>query len=388
MMVAWGTCQPADIALSRRTEEGSDVLQDEPRYHDVSPFRQSLATFWGRVARSGALTAMALLLLIGGVTTVYMAHMHGRIHQLITVTEHSGATPLAARPGGQDVLHLFRAERIGSVTPDFSSATLLPGDGMMLLQTTLILPGRGDVPVLQATPDADLVAAGVNVSGASFSVLSQSRAGSQWSAPVEVLAGQPASQVSSDVIPDGSRAVARFAAASASAQQGIEATVDTAMTGHGLDLTISATNTSNSPRLLTLSWQPRFLAPTAGMSALMVVVPSSSDALPADVSLGTRNVDQVYTNLKHSFLSTGPEVRLRNRADGYTLRVTALTPSIRSLHLQAAKDGKSVLIAFSTASGKDGAESRTVVTPGETLQWRVRVEALAESTSAFAPSAQ
>jgi hypothetical protein len=366
-------------------------LQDEPKYQDVSPFRRGLAAAWDRVARSGALTPLALLLLIGGVTALYMAHMHGRIHQLTTVTEHDGPSQISARPGGQEVLRLFRAGRIGSVTPEFSSATLLPGDGMLLLQTTLILPGRGDVPLLQATPDAGLAAAGLNVSGAPFSVLAQSRAGSQWVAPVEMLAGHPSSQVSNDVVPDGSRAIAHFAAAADPAPvtiQGVEVTVETSLTGHGLELMISARNSSTTPRSLTLGWQPRFLAPVAGMSALTVIAPFGADSVPAEIPLGTRDIDQTYTNLKHSFLSTGPEVRLRNRADGYTLRMTAMTPSIRSLHVQAAKDGKSVLLAFSTAGGKDGAESRTIVAPGATMQWRVRVEALAESTSPYAPSAQ
>ena len=364
-------------------------MQDEPKYEEDSRFRRGLAAAWDGFARSGALTPVVVLLLIGGVTAVYMAHMHGRIHQLTTVTENGSATQTAARPGGQDVLRLFRAGRIGAMTPEFSSATLLPGDGMLMLQTTLILPGRGDVPLLQSTPDTELAAAGANLSGAAFSVLSQTRAGSQWLDPVEVLAGHPSSQVSNDVIPDGSRAIAHYAAAADPApvsQQGVEVTVDSSLTGHGLELMLSARNSSSSPRSLTLEWSPRFLAPLAGLSALTVVAPASSDNLPAEIALGARNVDQTYTNLKHTFLGSGPEVRLRNRGDGYTLRITAMTPSIRSLHVQAEKNGKSVLLAFSTAAGKDSAESRTVVAPGETLEWRVRVEALPESTSAFAPS--
>ena len=208
---------------------------------------------------------------------------------------------------------------------------------------------------------------------------------------MEVLAGQPSSQVSSDIVPDGSRAVAHFAAAADPAplsQQGLEVTVESSLTGHGLELMISARNSGTSPRSLTLGWEPRFLAPTAGMSALTVIAPSGPGGAPTNLPLGTHDIDETYTDLKHSFLSTGPEVRLRSRADGYTLRITAVTPSIRSLHVQAAKDGKSVLLAFSTAGAKEGADSRTIVAPGETLQWRVRVEALAESTSAFAPSAQ
>ena len=366
-------------------------MQDEPKYDNVSPLRRNVAAAWGRVARSGTLTPIALLLLIGGVTALYTAHVRGRIHQLTTVTEHDGTAPIAARPGDQDVLRLFRAERIGSVTPEFSSATLLPGDGMMLLQTTLILPGRGDVDLLQSTPAKELAAAGLDVSGAPFSVQTQSRAGAQWLPPVEVLARRPSSQVSSDVIPDGSRAVAHFAAAADPApvpQQGIEVTMETSLTGHGLELMLSARNSSTSPRALTMDWQPRFLAPVAGLSALTVITPSGPNHPAAEIPLGTRAVNETYTSLKRTFLSTGPEVRLRNRADGYTLRMTVMTPSIHSLHVQAAKDGKSVLLAFSTAGDKAGADSRTIIAPGETLQWRARLEVLAESTSAFAPSTQ
>jgi aldose 1-epimerase len=392
MMVAWDR----DWHFShdaRRCRKGQTRLQDghEPDYQDVSAFRRGLATAWGVVSRSGALTAVTLLLLLTCVTALYMAHMGGHFHKLTTVVEHGAQNQLIVRPGGQDVLRQFRAERIGSVTPEFSSATLLPGDGMLLLQTTLLLPSRGDVPLLQSTPESNLAANGVNVLGSPFSVLAQSRAGSQWDAPLELLAGQPSSHVSNDVVPDGSRAVAHFVVPVDPAnpsQQGIEVTVESSLTGHGLDLMISARNDGTSPRSLTLAWQPRFLAPPGGMSTLTVVTQSGSKSLPTEIALGGRNLDQTFTDLKRSFLSTGPEVRLRNRADGYTLRMTALTPSIRSLHVQAAKDGKSVLLAFSTAGAADGPETRTIVAPGATLQWRVRVEALAESTSPYSPSAQ
>ena len=363
-------------------------MQQDPEldYEDGNRFGRALASAWHKFARSGALTAVVLLLLLGAVTGIYMAHKQGRIHQLTTVTENGIPTAQSARPGGQDVLHLFRGERIGSVTPEFSSATLLPGDGMLLLQATLALPGRGDVPLLQATSDARLEA-GQAIDGAAFSVLAQSRAGSQWTAPVELVAGQPAVQSSSDIVPDGSRAVAHFTGGAAG-QQGVQVTVETSLTGRGLELTLSARNSGTSPRALTAAWQPRFLAPAAGLSALTVMAPEGANGLSRELPLGARSVDETYTDLKHSFLSTGPEVRLRNHADGYTLRLTALTPSIRSLHVQAARDGQAVLLALSTAGGKDGPEARTIVAPGETLQWRVRVEALPELTSIYAPSAQ
>ena len=59
--------------------------------------------------------------------------------------------------------------------------------------------------------------------------------------------------------------------------------------------------------------------------------------------------------------------------------MTAMTPSIRSMQIDAAKDGKGVVIAFSTASGDSPEQARTVVAPHETLLWRVRVDASSDA---------
>ena len=274
----------------------------------------------------------------------------------------------------------------GSATPEFSSATLLPGDGMLLLQTTLILPGRGDVPLLQATRDADLAATGLNISGAPFSVLSQTRAGSQWLPAVEVLAGRPSSQISNDIVPDGSRAVAHFAAAADPApvsQQGVEVTVESSLTGHGLELMMSARNISSSPRSLTLGWEPR--VPGAHRRHVCA---------DGDHAFGTKQccLRDVAWNARCGRDLHQPEAQLsEHRTRGSPAqsrgRIYAAHHGNDARHPQPAcsggKAGKSVLLAFSTAAAKDGAESRTVVAPGATLEWRVRVEALAETTVAL-----
>ncbi len=50
--------------------------------------------------------------------------------------------------GGQDVVHLSRGRSGNGGTPEFLSATLLPGRGMNMFQITAWIPGRGETPLL------------------------------------------------------------------------------------------------------------------------------------------------------------------------------------------------------------------------------------------------
>ncbi len=360
----------------------ADIYDDDPESENegVNALREGVRARGERVARSGLVTTIGLVLLLGIAAIIWTAHVHGRIHQLTTtqVPESTGAA--SVRPGGQDVMRLERLERMGLIAPEFTSATLLPGDGMLMLQASLDLPGRGEVPLLLGTREADLQAPG-QIQGAAFSALMERREGSRWVSPVDLLAGKTSDGQNSDVVPDGSRATAHYG--SGAAQSGFDTTVQVALTGRALNLTIAAKNTSNTPRALTLAWQPRFTA-SRGLQAFVLQPPAQESSHPGiateSIALGARDTDQTYSTLKHSYLSGGPQVRLRNTADGYTLILTAMTPSIRSLHVNATQADHSVLLAFSTASSEHAEDARTIVQPGETLQWRVRMEAVANTT--------
>lgn len=56
--------------------------------------------------------------------------------------------------GGQDVVHLSRGRSGNGGTPEFLSATLLPGRGMNMFQITAWIPGRGETPLL-TSPSLD-----------------------------------------------------------------------------------------------------------------------------------------------------------------------------------------------------------------------------------------
>ena len=357
-------------------------MQQDPEFENqgVNEFRERLRHRRERLARSGLVTGLGLIALLVVLGTGWMAHVRGRFHKLTTTQETYETTVPTARPGGQDLIRLERVERVGVIGPEFTSAILVPGDGMLVLQALVNLPSRGEVPLLAGTQERSLAANLNALQGAAFTVKASAREGTRWSSPTELVAGRPSSQQSMDILPDGSRAIARFAGS----PTGVDATVSSTITSRGLDLSISAKNTSDTPQGLTLAWEPRFLAPSAGLQALALVLPLQENSLRSsngqEGPLGMRDLDRVYTGLEHSYLNAGPELRLRNQIEGYTLHLTALTASIRSLHVQAKKGGDSVLVAFSTSNGDSDNESRTIVAPGETLQWRVRVEATANAT--------
>ena len=91
----------------------------------------------------------------------------------------------------------------------------------------------------------------------------------------------------------------------------------------------------------------------------------------AEIPLDTPDFHRTWQGLKYSYLSDGPELRLHNLADAYTLRLMALTPSIRNFRVDIPQDASAVSVTFST-QGPDGA--RTVIEPGGTLQWHLRIQ--------------
>lgn len=343
----------------------------------------SLLSRWDRLARSGLVTVFGLLLVLAILGIVWMAHVQGRIHKFTTTQDLPEQVAPGIRPGGQDLVHLNRFEVAGSMVPQFTAATLAPGDGMLMLQAALNIPGHGEIPILLGTSEAELMTPSTNLDGAKFSVTVQSREGSRWSIPVEMVAGRPSTHQNTAILPGGSRSEAHFSPNvslpdGSTLHTGVEATVSSSMTSRGLELDLSVRNISTASSGVTLTWLPRILASQAGLQGMSVLPPAqtSNPGPHSEQPLGLHGMNETFSNLQHSYLSAGPEVMLRNPADGYTLRFTALTPSIRSVHIQADALDRAVLVAFSTAGRPSSDEAQTVVAPGESLHWRLRIEAV------------
>ena len=359
-------------------------MNDFHRDRQAASLGDKLLARWDRLARSGFVTFAAVLLALALGGGLWMAHLKGRIHQLTTTQDVAERATSAPRPGGQDLARLTRFNAAGTLVPELTGATFAPGDGMLLLQAALTVPGNGEQPLLAGTPEDRIAVLGDSLNGAELSARVQTREGARWSTPVELIAGHASSQQETNVVAGGSRAVARFSAdvpgTGAAPSKGVEAVVNAALTNHGLQLSITVKNVSPGARGVTVAWRVPLLAPRAGVRTAAIVPPAQAagaSAQKTELLLGRHDVDQTFAPLQQTYLSAGPELLLRLPAEGYNLQFTALTPSIRSVRVQAAQQAGPIAITFSTALGGQSDEQPTVIAPGETLQWRMRMEATA-----------
>jgi galactose mutarotase-like enzyme len=96
--------------------------------------------------------------------------------------------------------------------------------------------------------------------------------------------------------------------------------------------------------------------------------------------------------LKQKLLDNGPAVELSDPASGYGLRMTALSPTIRTMCAVAPADGNFVSIDpqynYPNPFGKQwsGETSAGMVTlePGQSTEWKIRLELFMLSGSAAA----
>lgn len=182
------------------------------------------------------------------------------------------------------------------------------------------------------------------------------------------------------------------------------------MTGHMMDLTVAVQNTGDTPMPVGIGWLPHFSIASGNRQHAQLVVPSTErlevdrgTGLPtgsltsvagtamdfsADRSseahasvLGTAALDETYAHLV-----SGPGMRssaeLRDSDFGYGLRLTPMSPSIRAFHVVAPADKTWVAIApetnYDDALGSEwtssGGSGIRTLQPGESLQWKVRLE--------------
>ncbi len=350
------------------------------------------------LARSGLLTAAVLACVLLAVGLLWRQRGKGNFHRL-TAPKAIESAP-AVRPGGQDAILLSRLS-LNSAVPEFLSAELLPGLGMRVLQLTVNLPEAGEVPLMIAPSLNELGDASGNEGeslGAPFSVALDTRPKSGGSAPNPDLLGRAADAVESNAMPDGGSATAKFYPTvtdpdGTTREHGIQVTVNVLLSGRAVDLMMTARNLTSEPHDVVLRWGPRFRAASGNLQDLRLLVPSSERRLgnsatsvhgsaedfsgASGAQLGKAALNATYVNLKRSFLGNGPVVELRDMHNAFGLRLTALSPSIHSLHVETSPDGKTVQLAYSTA---EAAGPRAEVPgvpplrPGQQMQWKVRLE--------------
>jgi hypothetical protein len=338
---------------------------------------------------------LILAVVLGVLGALWVAHLHGKLHKLSTA-EIPPDTTVLPRPGDQDILEMNRMTPASSITPEFVSLGAMPGLGMGILQLALDLPGRDPQGILQGTPIASMTPfvdkktfaakPGLQYSPISLKVFPlQGTSEGQ-----EILDAQASQDVRNDMVPGGTGATAEFSPAPAPGPTGMkvmpsgfQTKVSATISDRGFDLTISAKNVSQESQAAVLSWTPKFLLPEGGLEKLLMTPPDTVDALPSEksavkeIELKPEDLPKTWNGLKYSYLSAGSELQLHNLQDGYILRIIALTPSIRTVRANLVSGGQALALTFSS-EGPDG--KRTVVEPGETLQWRLRIQPTTSNT--------
>ena len=400
-----------------------------------------------RWSKSGTMTpvligAFGLILVLGS-----YEHFHGNLHRLretVTVQQDTPAPP--SGPGGQDPILLVRHTSESGNEPEFTSATLLPGRGFNLWQLTAYLPGRGETSLLLSPPMADTTnvlsgsgtdsngSASTDFGGAFLAPWAAQLAGgpapgtgilqTQWqgqrlsfpsTAPGSslstegLLLSRGADSTQTAVLPDGQSAQALFHAGSFFGDwpSNTDLTVNVELSGHTLDMTITAKNVGTIEEPFGIGWHPYFAIPSGNRSNATLVIPSSNRAEPPDrhtgissgnllpvadtpydfnkaggTHLGNLALDETYVDLHTGVLADGPIAELRDPAANYGLRVIPLSGNVTNFRViaPAAKPWVSIGPNMNMADpfghewDKLDTNGMVILRPGDSVQWKVRLE--------------
>jgi galactose mutarotase-like enzyme len=186
------------------------------------------------------------------------------------------------------------------------------------------------------------------------------------------------------------------------------------MSGRAIDIKVTARNTGNTAEPIGIGWHPRFAILNGHRGQIMLRLPQGQRAevkdrrtgqltgrlLPVDgteydftardgARLGALNLDDTFVHLRTGLLETGPVAELRDPENDYGLRITAMTSTIKAIRVYAPLDGSFISIQpqfnfddpFGRQWAKDEDTGMVVLQPGQTTQWKIRLEIFSLSSS-------
>lgn len=224
-----------------------------------------------------------------------------------------------------------------------------------------------------------------------------------------LLLARGADAVQTKILSDGQAAQAIFHAGTfaGSWPGNTELTILVELTGRTVDLTMTAQNISTVPEPFAMGWHPYFSIPSGDRSNATLVIPSSDRLAPPDrrtglssggilpttdtpyefvraagTRLGNAELDETYVNLHSALMADGPIAELHDPASNYGLRIIPLTSNIKAFHVVAPADkpwvsiGPDMNVPDPFGHEWDALDSNGIVVlqPGDTLQWKVRLE--------------
>ena len=365
-------------------------------------------------ARSGLVTTLILVVLFLGLTFLFKERGRGHLHKLTTpaAVQHLAPPP---QPGGKDAINIGRLSIVNGSGPEFLSTTLMPGLGMSVLDLRVSFPLHGEMSILNAVTLQQVAEnAAKRLADESTPAAEDSRALAVESSPLLVWSSrksldeddlrasainlQASETAENHGMPDGGDASALFPAIQKTGPgllpSGVELRSSVLMSGRAFEITLTARNGSNATIPLRLGWLPHFVLPGHDRSQVRVVVPSTERVehgriTPAAGFNGRRgelignSMDVTLTHLNRDFLSAGAEMDVLDPKGGYGIRITALSPNMRTARVLAPAGKKWVAVVpiadsantlTSNAASAHGEQPAKGLAPGATMQWKVRLE--------------
>lgn len=374
-------------------------------------WRHKLAESWHHawqtaVKHSGLLVTVTVAVLLVLVAVGVRERGRGNLTKLkkeLGVPKPVLHEAVAIRPGGEDPVVMEHAQTADMESPEFVSATLLPGRGMNLLQIRAYIPQRGTVNLL-ASPSLQDAANQMTGEGKDAGGLASLSMGGAvevpwanriWGVPLDgntvatwrghslhlpaengiskggLLLDRKADSVKTNVMPDGGQVQAVYDAGDFDGHW-ISSTVITTtiqLNSRALEMNVSARNTGDEAEPVGIGWRPKFKVLSGDRSqtklklpnALHVEVADRSHGIPTGrllpvegtaydfnkpggVRLGSLNLNDSFVHLKPSLLDNGPIAELIDPKSDYGLRITILSPTINAIHVNAPADASFVSI--------------------------------------------
>jgi galactose mutarotase-like enzyme len=233
-----------------------------------------------------------------------------------------------------------------------------------------------------------------------------------------LLLDLPSDSVSTDSIPNGRSATAIYHVGSFSGDwpSMMNLSVLVELSERTLDLTVTAQNIGQVSMPVGIGWHPVFALHGNRANVQLTIpsitrveidhrtgMPSGKTALLEGASgnlirargthLDDLDLNATYTDLQSSILGDGPIAEIRQPSAGYGLRLTPLTANIKFLRVVAPADKPWISIEPDTnvddPFGREwtSPDQTGIITlqPGETMQWRVRLEIFSLAAPSVAP---
>ena len=231
-----------------------------------------------------------------------------------------------------------------------------------------------------------------------------------------LLLKEPSSSVSTNVMPDGGQAQAMFSPGDFEGHwpSSTEITTLIELSGRSIEMKILARNTGSTPEPMGLGWHPRFAILNGHRGQMILRLPEAervevkdrrteelSGRLlpvtgteydftgPSGARLGALNLDDSFVHLRRGLMENGPIAELRDPENGYGLRITALTPTIKVFRVYAPLDGSFLSIdpqfnyedPFGREWPKGEDTGMVVLQPGQSTLWKIRLEIFSLDTN-------